>query len=106
MGFSSFQPEGVVFPQGKEVLWTVAYTGTLPVGTDTLCYWWDGKEERWRDPVPGKVVQLPGGGKALQARVPHFSAYGHALPGVAGQRPGQGGTPIVGEANQGKGPDQ
>lgn len=106
MGFSAFEPEGVVFPQGKEVLWTVAYTGTLPVGTDTLCYWWDGKEGRWRDPVPGKVVQLPGGGKALQARVPHFSAYGHALPGIAGQRPGQGGDPIVGEANKGKGPDQ
>ena len=106
MGFSSFQPEGVVFPQGKEVLWTVAYTGTLPVGTDTLCYWWDGEEERWRDPVPGKVVQLANGSKALQARVPHFSAYGHALPGVAGQRPGQGGDPIVGEANAGKGPDQ
>ena len=49
---------------------------------------------------------MPELGKALQARVPHFSAYGHALPGVAGQRPGQGGTPIVGEANQGKGPDQ
>jgi len=106
MGFSSFQPEGVVFPQGKEVLWTVVYTGTLPVGTDTLCYWWDGEEGRWRDPVPGKVVQLPGGGKALQARVPHFSAYGHALPGIAGQRPGQDGNPIVGEANAGKGPDQ
>ncbi len=106
MGFSAFEPEGVIFPQGKEVLWTVAYTGTLPVGTDTLCYWWDGKKGRWRDPVPGKVVELPDRSKALQARVPHFSAYGHALPGVAGQRPGQGGDPIVGEANAGKGPDQ
>ncbi|HUW14138.1 MAG TPA: hypothetical protein VM537_30730, partial [Anaerolineae bacterium] len=42
MGFSSFEPEGAVFPVGKEVLWTVAYTGDLPLGTDTLCYWWDG----------------------------------------------------------------
>jgi RHS repeat-associated protein len=106
MGFSSFEPEGVVFPQGKEVLWTVVYTGTLPVGTDTLCYWWDGKEGRWRDPVPGKVVQLDNGKKALQARVPHFSAYGHALPGIAGQRPGSGGDATSSNANSGEGGKQ
>ncbi len=104
MGFSNLEPEGLVFPQGKEVLWTVAYTGTLPVGTDTLCYWWDGSQGRWRDPVPGKVVDLGGGKKALQARVPHFSAYGHALPGVRGQEPGSGGTPTVGNANARCGP--
>ena len=45
----------------------MAYTGTLPVGTDTLCYWWDGTQNRWRDPVPGKVVDAGGGVKALQA---------------------------------------
>ncbi|HYN87365.1 MAG TPA: carboxypeptidase-like regulatory domain-containing protein, partial [Ardenticatenaceae bacterium] len=106
MGFSAFEPEGVVFPQGKEVLWTVEYDGPLPVGTDTLCYWWDGKEGRWRDPVPGKVVDLGGGQKGLQARVPHFSAYGHAVPGIAGQRPGQGGNPSAGNPNAGQGPDQ
>ncbi len=104
MGFSSFEPEGAVFPAGKEVLWTVEYTGTLPVGTDTLCYWWDGKEQRWRDPVPGKVVDLGGGKKALQAKVPHFSFYGHAVPGIAGQQPGQDGDPTVTIANLGQGP--
>ena len=61
MGFASLEPEGLVFPPGKEVIWTVAYAGTLPVGTDTLCYWWDGTQNRWRDPVPGKVVDLGGG---------------------------------------------
>lgn len=104
MGFSSFEPEGEVFPAGKEVLWTVEYTGTLPVGTDTLCYWWDGEEQRWRDPVPGKVVDLGGGKKALQAKVPHFSFYGHAVPGIAGQQPGQAGDPTVTTANAGQGP--
>ena len=104
MGFSSFEPAGEVFPAGKEVLWTVAYTGTLPVGTDTLCYWWDGEEQRWRDPVPGKVVDLGGGKKALQAKVPHFSFYGHAVPGIAGQQPGQAGDPTVTTANAGQGP--
>lgn len=103
MGFSSFEPEGTVFPAGKEVLWTVEYTGTLPIGTDTLCYWWDGKEQRWRDPVPGKVVDLGNGKKALQAKVPHFSFYGHAVPGIAGQRPGQAGdaTAVAGNIGQG-----
>ncbi len=103
MGFSSFEPEGTVFPAGKEVLWTVAYTGTLPIGTDTLCYWWDGKEQRWRDPVPGKVVDLGNGKKALQAKVPHFSFYGHAVPGIAGQQPGQAGdaTAVAGNIGQG-----
>jgi hypothetical protein len=104
MGFSSFEPEGAVFPAGKEVLWTVAYTGTLPIGADTLCYWWDGVEQRWRDPVPGKVVDLGGGQKALQAKVPHFSFYGHAVPGIAGQQPGQAGDPTVTVANIGEGP--
>ena len=104
MGFSSFEPEGAVFPSGKEVLWTVAYTGTLPIGTDTLCYWWDGEEQRWRDPVPGKVVDLGNGQKALQAKVPHFSFYGHAVPGVAGQQPGQAGdaTAVAGNIGQGE----
>ena len=97
MGFAGLEPEGLVFPPGKEVLWTVAYTGTLPVGTDTLCYWWDGKTNRWRDPVPGKVVDLGGGVKALQAKVTHFSAYGHALPGIAGQRPGGGQASVTTE---------
>ncbi|PKO22248.1 MAG: hypothetical protein CVU38_10440, partial [Chloroflexi bacterium HGW-Chloroflexi-1] len=105
MGFAGLEPEGLVFPPGKEVLWTVAYTGTLPVGTDTLCYWWDGKTNRWRDPVPGKVVDLGGGRKALQARVTHFSAYGHALPGIAGQQPG-GGQASVTTANGGQGGSQ
>ncbi|MBX7237433.1 MAG: right-handed parallel beta-helix repeat-containing protein [Caldilineales bacterium] len=104
MGFSSFEPEGAVFPAGKEVLWTVEYTGTLPVGADTLCYWWDGKEQRWRDPVPGKVVDVGGGKKALQAKVPHFSFYGHAVPGIAGQQPGQAGDATVTVANIGEGP--
>jgi RHS repeat-associated protein len=105
MGFAGLEPEGLVFPPGKEVLWTVAYTGTLPAGTDTLCYWWDGKSNRWRDPVPGKVVDLGGGVKALQARVTHFSAYGHALPGVAGQRPG-GGDATMDADNGGQGGNQ
>ncbi len=105
MGFSAFEPAGAVFPAGKEVLWTVAYTGTLPVGTDTLCYWWDGVEQRWKDPVPGKVVDLGGGQKALQAKVPHFSFYGHAVPGIAGQRPGQAGDATTVVGNIGQGPD-
>ncbi|MCX6033149.1 MAG: right-handed parallel beta-helix repeat-containing protein [Chloroflexi bacterium] len=105
MGFAGLEPEGLVFPQGKEVLWTVAYTGTLPVGTDTLCYWWDGTQNRWRDPVPGKVVDAGGGQKALQARVTHFSTYGHALPGIAGQQPG-GGDASITTANAGEGGSQ
>ncbi|MCX6033147.1 MAG: right-handed parallel beta-helix repeat-containing protein [Chloroflexi bacterium] len=105
MGFAGLEPEGLVFPPGKEVLWTVAYTGTLPVGADTLCYWWDGKTNRWRDPVPGKVVDLGSGRKALQARVTHFSAYGHALPGIAGQQPG-GGDASITTANGGQGGSQ
>ncbi|MDQ1247784.1 MAG: hypothetical protein QG597_2155, partial [Actinomycetota bacterium] len=103
MGFAALEPEGLVFPSGKEALWTVAYTGTLPVGTDTLCYWWDGKTNRWRDPVPGKVVDAGGGKKALQARVTHFSAYGHAMPGVAGQVVG-GGEYVSAPPNSGQGP--
>ncbi|MCP4166317.1 MAG: hypothetical protein GY759_10540 [Chloroflexi bacterium] len=106
MGFSSFEPEGAVFPAGKEVLWTVEYTGTLPTGTDTLCYWWNGEEQRWKDPVPGKVVDLGDGKRALQAKVPHFSIYGHALPPVLGQEPGQAGAASVTNANAGEGADQ
>lgn len=106
MGFSSFEPEGAVFPAGKEVLWTVEYTGTLPVGSDTLCYWWDGEAQRWQDPVPGKVVDLGEGNKGLQAEVPHFSFYGHAIPAVAGQQPGQNGDAAVSQANAGEGSDQ
>lgn len=120
MGFSYFEPGDLVFPQGKEVLWTVEYNGDLPVGTDTLCYWWDGASGTWIDPVPGKVVLLENGKKALQAKIPHFApssrveasgilqqpprgaAYGHALPAVAGQKPG-GGKPVVGKANAGQG---
>ena len=103
MGFSSFEPEGTVFPAGKEVLWTVEYTGTLPIGTDTLCYWWDGKDQLWRDPVPGKVVDLGNGKKALQAKVPHFSFYGHAAGAVVGQAPNQAGDATVIAANIGQG---
>lgn len=100
MGFASLEPEGLAFPPGKEVLWTVTYDGPLPVGTDTLCYWWDGKENRWRDPVPGKVVATATG-KALQAKVSHFSNYGHAMPGVAGQQ--VGGGDFVAVPNNGQG---
>ncbi|MCO6449374.1 MAG: carboxypeptidase regulatory-like domain-containing protein [Caldilineales bacterium] len=106
MGFSSFEPEGAVFPAGKEVVWTVEYTGTLPVGSDTLCYWWDGETQNWKDPVPGKVVDLGDGKKGLQAEVPHFSFYGHAIPAVAGQQPGQNGDATTTQANAGEGDDQ
>ncbi len=106
LGFADMKPEGLVFPPGKEVLWTVAYTGTLPVGTNTLCYWWDGAQARWRDPVPGKVVDLGNGQKALQASVPHFSAYGFANPPDADPRPAQSGDPTTANLNAGQGCNQ
>ena len=105
VGFANLEPEGLIFPVNKGVLWSVDYTGDLPVGADTLCYWWDGTQNRWRDPVPGKVVDLGGGKKALQATVTHFSAYGHALPAVDELPPGSL-MPAGVIANAGHGPAQ
>ncbi|HSD84601.1 MAG TPA: carboxypeptidase regulatory-like domain-containing protein, partial [Anaerolineae bacterium] len=78
IGFVMFEPDGTQFT--APVTWTIEYTGDLPIGTYTPCYYWIESEARWGDPVPGHVIDLGGGRKGLQAVLPHFSSYGFAPP--------------------------
>ncbi|MCA9972049.1 MAG: RHS repeat protein, partial [Anaerolineales bacterium] len=78
LGFVLFEPEGTSFSQ--PVTWTIAYTGSLPVGTYVPCFYWIEDEARWGEPVDGEVVDLGNGELGLRAVLPHFSAYGFAPP--------------------------
>ena len=78
IGFVMFEPDGTQF--SAPVTWTIEYTGDLPIGTYTPCYYWIESESRWGDPVDGYVIDLGNGKKGLQAVLPHFSSYGFAPP--------------------------
>ena len=78
IGFVMFEPDGTRF--SAPVTWTIAYTGDLPIGTYTPCYYWIESEARWGEPVDGYVVDLGNGKKGLRAVLPHFSSYGFAPP--------------------------
>ena len=89
IGFVMFEPDGAQF--SGEVVWTIDYTGSLPVGFNAddglFCYYWLEAEARWGDPVPGEVVDLGGGKKGLRATLPHFSSYGYSVPPEPGPKP-------------------
>ena len=78
LGFVMFEPDGTQF--SGPVTWTIAYSGSLPIGAPVPCYYWLESEARWGQPVPGHVIDLGNGNKGLQAILPHFSAYGFAPP--------------------------
>ena len=78
IGFVMFEPDGTHF--SAPVTWTIAYTGDLPIGTYTPCYYWIESDARWGEPVDGYVVDLGNGKKGLRAVLPHFSSYGFAPP--------------------------
>ncbi len=78
LGFVMFEPDGTQF--SGPVTWTIAYSGSLPIGTYVPCYYWLESEARWGQPVPGYVIDLGSGNKGLQAVLPHFSSYGFSAP--------------------------
>lgn len=100
LGFVSFGPDGTHF--NGPVVWTIEYTGTLPVGygtqpgDDFYCLYWIEAEAKWGEPVPAEVVDLGDGKKGLRATLPHFSSYGFRAPPQDGPRPPGGPGPSGG----------
>jgi RHS repeat-associated protein len=98
VGFVMFEPDGTTFQAAAE--WTIAYDGPLPVGTYVPCYYWIEDEARWGEPVDGYVVDLGNGQKGLQATLPHFSAYGFAVPPPPEPEPPEVDTPDAGDPDR------
>jgi len=63
-GFVMFEPDGTQF--SGPVTWTIAYSGSLPIGTYVPCYYWLESEARWGQPVPGHVIDLGAAKKACK----------------------------------------